>query len=124
MTMSRAMTEGTAGPFRADVSGEDGAEASLFGGRRDTSLLCLLNICSGLQEPIRVLRPAVDPDLIMQMRPRGPAGGSHCADALAHRDPLADIHSLADPDNIAVVMMDGKIVADRRPEAARHPVPA
>lgn len=33
---------------------------------------------------------------------------------LVRRDPLADIHSLADQDNIAVVMMDGKVVADRR----------
>ena len=44
--------------------------------------------------------------------------------ALVRRDPLADIHCLADQDNIAMVMMDGKVVADRRTEAARHTIPA
>ncbi|MCW5880136.1 MAG: amidohydrolase family protein [Anaerolineae bacterium] len=43
---------------------------------------------------------------------------------LVRRDPLTDIDSLADQENIAVVMMDGKIVADRRSVADRQTAPA
>jgi hypothetical protein len=38
------------------------------------------------------------------------------------KNPLADLHTLADPHNIELVIQDGRVVA-RRPDTSDHDVP-
>src|SRR5690348_10488254 len=53
---------------------------------------CLLNITPRPQETLRVLRPAIDPDFVVQMRAGRAARRAHAADPLADADGLADRH--------------------------------
>src|SRR5262245_10209304 len=80
-------------------------------------LLSLENILSGLQEVDGIVGPIIDPDLIMQMRSRTPAGASKqadlvpVADSVAHLDldlfqmpiPGADPETMVDFDHPAIV---------------------
>ncbi len=57
-------------------------------------------LVAGVNEAHRVLHPAVQPDLVVQVRPRRAAGRAHRADLLARGDPLADMG--ADEGEVAV----------------------
>src|SRR3990167_4366379 len=53
-------------------------------------LFCLLNIFAGLQVSVGVLRPAIDPHLIVQMWASLPAGRPHRCNTLANCNTLPD----------------------------------
>src|SRR5689334_14903828 len=80
-------------------------------------LVGFVNIGPRPQETLRVLRPAIDPDFVVQVRAGRTPGRAHAADALADADLLADADrdhrqvGVAGLEAVAVVDLDGVAVA-------------
>src|SRR5688572_7629903 len=91
----------------AGASLRDGAAERSVGA---SPLVGLENILSSLQEAARVLGAAIDPDLVMQVRPGGPAGGAHRGDPVSNADALAGTNG--DRGEVGVTGLQATAVVD------------